>query len=140
MAASNDSTLSKEERQAVRDRARELKAQKTKADGIKAVEEAIAKLPDDDRAIAETVHRIVGEEAPELAPKTYYGMPAWARDGKVLCFVQPASKFGTRYSTLGFEQPVNLDEGDMWPTAFAVLRIGPAEERRIRELVRRAAG
>lgn len=132
------STLSKEERQAVKDRAKELKEQKTKADGLKAVQDAIAKLDGPDRKLATTLHEIVMDVAPDLAPKTYYGMPGWARDGKILCFFQPASKFGTRYGTFGFEQPANLDDGDMWPTAFALLRIGPAEEKRIRSLVQQA--
>jgi uncharacterized protein YdhG (YjbR/CyaY superfamily) len=131
-------TLSKEERAAVKDRARELKQQKTAADGAKAVKEAIAALPSDERAIASKIHEIVTEVAPDLAPKTYYGMPGWARDGKILCFFQPAAKFGTRYGTLGFEQPANLDDGDLWPTAFAVLKVGADEEKKIRALVKKA--
>ncbi len=131
-------TLSKEERAAVRDRARELKEQKTKADGVAAVAEAIKKLPAGDRAIASKIHEIVMDVAPTLDPKTYYGMPGWARDGRILCFVQPASKFGVRYSTFGFEQPAKLDDGSMWATAFAILEVGPAEEKRIRELVKTA--
>jgi uncharacterized protein YdhG (YjbR/CyaY superfamily) len=133
-------TLSKEERAAVRDRARELKEQKTKADGVAAVDAAIKALPAEDRAIASKIHEIVMDVAPDLNPKTYYGMPGWARDGRILCFVQPASKFGTRYSTFGFEQPAKLDDGDMWSTAFAILAIGPAEEKKIRDLVTRAIG
>jgi len=128
-------TLSAEERQAVKDRARELKEQKTAADGLKAVTEAIAKLSGDDQKIANKLHEIVMDTAPGLAPKTYYGMPGWARDGKILCFFQPASKFGTRYGTFGFEQPANLDDGDMWPTSFALLKVGPAEEKSLRALV-----
>jgi uncharacterized protein YdhG (YjbR/CyaY superfamily) len=131
-------TLSKEERAAVRDRARELKQQKTKEDGAKAVDAAIKALPDGDRKIAAKIHDIVMEVAPDLAPKTYYGMPGWARDGKILCFFQPASKFGVRYGTLGFEQPANLDDGSMWPTAFAVLAIADDEEKKIRALVKQA--
>ncbi len=131
-------TLSKEERAAVKDRARELKQQKTAADGAKAVKEAIAALPADEQAIANKIHEIVADVAPDLAPKTYYGMPGWARDGKVLCFFQPAAKFGTRYGTLGFEQPANLDDGDLWPTAFAVLKVGADEEKKIRALVKKA--
>lgn len=131
-------TLSAEERQAVKDRAKELKEQKTAADGLKAVQEAIAKLSGDDQKIANKLHEIVMDVAPGLAPKTYYGMPGWARDGKILCFFQPASKFGVRYGTFGFEQPSNLDDGDMWPTAFAVLKVGPAEEKRLRALVKQA--
>jgi uncharacterized protein YdhG (YjbR/CyaY superfamily) len=128
-------TLSKEERAAVRDRARELKEQKTKEDGAAAVAEAINKLPADDKKIASRIHEIVMDVAPDLNPKTYYGMPGWARDGRILVFFQPASKFGVRYGTLGFEQPAKLDDGSMWATAFSVLAIGPAEEKRIRELV-----
>ena len=128
-------TLSKEERAAVRDRARELKEQKTKADGVAAVDAAIKALPTDERALVGKIYEIVMDVAPDLNPKTYYGMPGWARDGRILCFVQPASKFGTRYSTFGFEQPAQLDDGSMWATAFAVLAVGPAEEKRIRELV-----
>jgi uncharacterized protein YdhG (YjbR/CyaY superfamily) len=131
-------TLSKEERAAVKDRARELKEQKTAADGARAVKEAIAALPADEQAIVNKIHEIVTEVAPGLAPKTYYGMPGWARDGKILCFFQPAAKFGTRYGTLGFEQPANLDDGDLWPTAFAVLKVGAAEEKTIRALVKKA--
>jgi uncharacterized protein YdhG (YjbR/CyaY superfamily) len=133
-------SLSKEERQAVKDRAKELKQQKTAADGEKAVKEAIAKLSGADQAIARKLQAIVTEVAPDLAPKTYYGMPGWARDGKILCFFQPASKFGTRYGTFGFEQPADLDDGDLWPTAFAILKIGSAEEKKIRALVKKAAG
>jgi uncharacterized protein YdhG (YjbR/CyaY superfamily) len=139
MPDNTSTTLSKEERAAVRDRARELKEQKTAADGAKAVKDAIAALPADERAVANKIHDIVMDVAPDLAPKTYYGMPGWARDGKILCFFQPAAKFGTRYGTLGFEQPAKLDDGDMWPTAFAVLKIGADEEKKIRELVKKAA-
>jgi uncharacterized protein YdhG (YjbR/CyaY superfamily) len=139
MPDNTSSTLSKEERAAVRDRARELKEQKTAADGAKAVKDAIAALPADERAVANKIHDIVMDVAPDLAPKTYYGMPGWARDGKILCFFQPAAKFGTRYGTLGFEQPAKLDDGNLWPTAFAVIAIGADEEKKIRELVKKAA-
>ena len=121
-----------------KDRARELKEQKTKADGAKAVDDAIKALPAGDRAIASKIHEIVMDVAPDLAPKTYYGMPGWARDGKILVFFQPASKFGVRYGTLGFEQPANLDDGSMWATSFAVLAVGAAEEKKIRALVKQA--
>jgi uncharacterized protein YdhG (YjbR/CyaY superfamily) len=134
-------TFSAEERAAIKERAKELKAAKSKkVDPLEDLLEKIAALPDDDRALAEHIHRIVTETAPHLTPRTYYGMPAWAKDGKVLCFFQPKSKFKVRYGTLGFETTAGLDDGAMWPTAFAVTAIGPAEEERIRELVRRAAG
>jgi uncharacterized protein YdhG (YjbR/CyaY superfamily) len=138
MPDNSSGTLSKEERAAVKDRARELKQQKTKEDGAKAVEAAITALPAGDRKIAKKIHDIVTEVAPDLAPKTYYGMPGWARDGKILCFFQPASKFGVRYGTLGFEQPANLDDGSMWATSYAVLAISDAEEKKIRALVKQA--
>lgn len=101
---------------------------------------AIADLPDEDRALAERVHAIVRETAPSLAPRVWYGMPAYARDGKVVCFFQGGRKFKSRYSTLGFQQDAPLDDGHMWPVAFALTELGPAEEARIAELVRRAAG
>ena len=135
---SGSTTLSKEERAAVKDRARELKEQRTKADGAAANEAAIKALPAGDKAIASKIHEIVMDVAPDLNPKTYYGMPGWARDGKILVFFQPASKFGVRYGTLGFEQPAKLDDGSMWGTAWAVLAIGAAEEKKIRDLVKKA--
>ena len=104
----------------------------------KALAEAIAKLPDDERKMAEKIDAIVRKHAPMLASKTYYGMPGWARDGKVCVFMQPASKFKVRYCTIGFDPISNLDDGDMWPTSFAILKIGPAEERKITALVKKA--
>lgn len=101
---------------------------------------AIADLPDEDRALAERVHAIVRETAPSLAPRVWYGMPAYARDGKVVVFFQGGRKFKSRYSTLGFQQGARLDDGRMWPVAFALTELGPAEEAHIAELVRRAAG
>lgn len=139
-SSSTKSGFSAEERAAMKDRARELKEQKTKEDGLNGVLEAIKKLPKQDRELAEKLHQIVTEVAPDLNPKTYYGMPGWARDGKILCFFQPASKFGVRYGTLGFEQQAALDDGVMWPTAFAVTKIGPTEEKNIIALVKRAVG
>ena len=117
-----------EERDAVKDRAKELRAEakagKDRAAGEKIIEEAIAALEGDDRTLAEGFRRVVGEVAPQLFPKTYYGMPAFANaEGKVVVFLQPASKFKARYSTLGFEGPAKLDDGDMWPTAFAAARL-----------------
>ncbi|TPW70901.1 iron chaperone [Schumannella sp. 10F1B-5-1] len=133
--------FSAEEKAAMKQRARELKASSKKADLLKACEDVIAALPDADKAIAQTIHDIVTSTAPGLDPKTYYGMPAYANaDGKIVCFFQPASKWDTRYGTLGFEAPAALDDGDLWPTHFAILKIGAAERKRITELVRRAAG
>jgi uncharacterized protein YdhG (YjbR/CyaY superfamily) len=135
--------LSKEERDAVKQRAKELreqeKAGKSRAAGEKAVLEAIAKLDADDKALAEGFYRSVSEVAPELVPKTYYGMPGFANaEGKMFVFMQPAGKFKTRYSTIGFEDRAALDDGDMWPTAFAVLTWTPEVEKRVTGLVRAA--
>ncbi|GLY93287.1 hypothetical protein [Actinoplanes sp. NBRC 103695] len=136
--------FSAEERSAMKERAQELKAAKRprdkKGDPEAELLAKIAELPDADRALAEGVHRIVKEHAPGLTPKTYYGMPAYAKDGKVLCFLQPAKKFDTRYATLGFNDLADLDDGEMWPTAFAVTKLTPEVEARIGELVRKAAG
>jgi uncharacterized protein YdhG (YjbR/CyaY superfamily) len=131
-----------EERAAVRARARELKteerASKNRAAGESDLLAAIAKMPEADRAIAERFHAIVTVSAPDLWPKTWYGMPAYARDGKVVCFFQSAEKFKSRYATLGFNDAANLDEGAMWPTAFALTELNAAEEARIAALVKRA--
>lgn len=137
--------LSKEERDAVKQRAAELRAEekagKTRAAGEKAVREAIAALPDEDRALAEGIDRIVGEVAPQLVPKTWYGFPAYAdADGKIVVFFKAASKFTTRYATLGFEESAQLDDGDMWVTSFALLKLTPETEKTIAEHIRRAAG
>jgi uncharacterized protein YdhG (YjbR/CyaY superfamily) len=137
-----------EERAAMKERAEELRAQKGRVKGaakaaaeLQDVLDAIAKLPDDaDRSLAERLHVVITEAAPQLAPKTWYGMPAYALDGKVLCFVQPASKFDTRYTTLGFNDTAQLDDGAMWPASFAVTSLGPAEQKAITELVQRAIG
>jgi uncharacterized protein YdhG (YjbR/CyaY superfamily) len=131
------------ERAAMKARARELKAEasatKNRADGERDVREAIAEMQAKDRAVAKRIHAIVGDVAPDLAPKTWYGMPAYARDGKVVCFFQPAQKFKARYSTLGFNDAANLDSGAMWPVAFALKELTAAEETKIRTLVKRAA-
>ena len=111
--------------------AAERKASQKQRDLDKALAEAIAMLPDHERKMAEKIDAIVREHAPMLASKTYYGMPGWARDGKVCVFMQPASKFKVRYCTIGFDPISNLDDGDMWPTSFAILEIGSAEERKI---------
>jgi uncharacterized protein YdhG (YjbR/CyaY superfamily) len=137
--------LSKEERDAVKQRAAELRAEekagKTRAAGEKAVREAIAALPDEDRILAEGISRIVSEVAPQLTPKTWYGFPAYADDdGKIVVFFKAASKYTTRYATLGFEEAAQLDDGDLWVTSFAVLALTPATERTITEHIRKAAG
>ncbi len=118
--------------------AAERKASQKQQDLDKALADAIAQLPDDERAMAEKIDAIVREHAPGLASKTYYGMPGWARDGKVCVFMQPASKFKVRYCTLGFDPTAKLDDGNMWPTSFAMLKIGPAEEEKIIALVKQA--
>jgi uncharacterized protein YdhG (YjbR/CyaY superfamily) len=132
------SGFSAEERAAMKAAAAERKASQKQQDLDEALAAAIAQLPADEREMAETIDAIVREHAPILASKTYYGMPGWARDGKVCVFMQPASKFKVRYCTIGFDPIANLDDGDMWPTSFAILKIGPAEERRIRDLVKKA--
>ncbi len=128
-----------EERAAMKERAKELKAEAHRADGAKAVLAKIAELPPPDRALAERLHAIVTESAPALAPKTWYGMPAYADDdGKVVCFFTPASKFNSRYATFGFNDAANLDEGAMWPTSFALTKLTTADEKRIGALVKQA--
>ena len=121
-----------EERAAMKERARELKAEarasKDKAAGERAVLAKIAEMPEHDRAMAERIHAIIKASAPALAPKTWYGMPAYARDGKVVCFFQSADKFKARYATLGFDDSANLDEGNMWPTSFALKELTDVEE------------
>jgi uncharacterized protein YdhG (YjbR/CyaY superfamily) len=131
-----------EERAAMKERARELKAEaradKDRAAGESDVLAKIAEMPGPDRAIAERLHTIVKASAPALSPKTWYGMPAYARDGKIVCFFQSAQKFNTRYATLGFSDTANLDEGDMWPTSFALKGLTAAGEARIGALVKKA--
>jgi uncharacterized protein YdhG (YjbR/CyaY superfamily) len=128
-----------EERAAMRERVKELKAEASKADGEKALLAKIAEMPPKDRAMAKRLHKIVKDSAPDLAPKTWYGMPAYANeDGKVVCFFQGAAKFKARYATLGFNDAANLDQGDMWPTSFALKKLTAAEEKKIRALVKKA--
>jgi uncharacterized protein YdhG (YjbR/CyaY superfamily) len=127
-----------EERATMRERARELKAEARKSDGEKALLEKIAEMKGSDRTVAERLHEIVTTTAPNLAPKTWYGMPAYAKDGKVVCFFQSAEKFGSRYATLGFSDEANLDSGSMWPTYFALRELTDAEEKKIRALVKKA--
>ena len=135
--------FSAEERAAMKERAQELKAaaraDKDKADGESAVLAAIAAMQEPDRAMAERLHALIKASAPVLAPKTWYGMPAYAdKDGKVVCFYQNASKFKTRYSTLGFSDAANLDEGALWPVAFALKELAAADEAKIGALVKKA--
>ena len=128
-----------EEKAAMKERAQELKAAKNKADGEGDVLAKIAALPEPDRSMAKRLHAIIKASAPTLSPKTWYGMPAYAnKDGKVVCFFQSAQKFNTRYATLGFSDTANLDEGVMWPTAFALKELTAAEEARISALVKKA--
>lgn len=139
MSAKKSGGFTAEERAAMRERAREQKAEAQKADGERAVLAKIAEMRQPDRAMAEKVHEIIKTNAPDLAPKTWYGMPAYARDGKVVCFFQSAQKFKSRYATLGFSDRANLDEGPMWPTSFALKELTVAEEARIAALVKQAA-
>jgi uncharacterized protein YdhG (YjbR/CyaY superfamily) len=127
-----------EERAAMKARVQEEKALKTREDGEAAIREAIAAMPEPDRAIAAGIDAIVTREAPDLVPRTWYGMPAYAKDDKVVCFFQPASKFKARYGTLGFQDSASLDDGALWPVAYAVTELTPDVEARIAELVRRA--
>lgn len=127
-----------EERAAMKERARELKAAGRKADGEKDVLAKIAEMPKADRAMAKRIHEIVKASAPDLAPRTWYGMPAYAKDDKVVCFFQSAAKFKSRYATFGFNQTANLDKGAMWPTSFALKELTAAEEKKIAALVKKA--
>ena len=127
-----------EERAAMKERALELKAAARKADGEKAVLAKIAEMPVRDRAMATRLHAIITASAPSLSPRTWYGMPAYAKDGKVVCFFQSADKFKTRYATLGFSDSANLDKGAMWPTYFALKELTPVEEAKIAALVKKA--
>lgn len=131
------------EKAAMKERAKELKAEaranKNRAQGERDLLAKIAEMPESDRVMAERIHEIVKTNAPDLIPKTWYGMPAYAnKDGKVVCFFQGASKFNTRYATFGFNEDAHLDDGVMWPTAFALKEITPAEEAKIAELVKKA--
>ena len=127
-----------EERAAMRERAKELKAGASREEGEKALLAAIAKMPEADRTIGERLHALVTANAPDLAPKTWYGMPAYAKGDKVLCYFQAADKFKSRYATFGFNDSANLDKGSMWPTSFAVTEWTPAVEKEIARLVKKA--
>jgi uncharacterized protein YdhG (YjbR/CyaY superfamily) len=135
--------FTKEERAAMRERAQEQRTAARrggKADGESDLLAKIAEMPEPDRGMAERVHALVKDNAPDLSPRTWYGMPAYSNDGDVVCFFQGADKFKARYSTLGFSDKANLDRGAMWPTAFALSRLTPAEEKKIVALLKRAAG
>lgn len=135
-----------EERAAMQEGARERKASSRRdpaaerAAGEAEVRAKIAEMPEPDRVMAERIHALVSAAAPTLVPRTYYGMPAYARDGKTICFFKPASKFKERYATFGFEQNAGLDDGAMWPVAFALMELTPADEARIAALVKKAVG
>lgn len=129
-----------EERAAMKERAKEVKSARAgEDDGEKEVLAKVAEMPDADRVMAERIHALIRESVPGLTPRTWYGMPAYAKDGNVVCFFQPAQKFKSRYATLGFSDKANLDEGDMWPTSFALKELTAAVEARIAELVKTAA-
>src|ERR671922_1352277 len=130
---------SPEERAAAKAYAQELKAEARGANDERAALEAIAAMPKTDRAMAKRIHAIVKESAPDLSPKTWYGMPAYAKEGKVVCFFTAASKFNSRYATFGFDEKANLDEGAMWPVSWALKELTAADEKRIAALVKKAA-
>ena len=143
MSPKNNAGFTAEEKAAMKERARELKAEarasKDRVAGESALLAKIDEMPDPERGMARRLHEIITASAPELMPKTWYGMPAYAnRDGKVVCFFQSAHKFNSRYATLGFSDDAHLDEGAMWPTSFALVELTPAEEARVIELVRKA--
>jgi len=122
----------------MQERAREAKAASSKADGLNDLLAKIAEMPEPDRSMAERVHAIVMAAAPNLAPKTWYGMPAYAKDGKLICFFQAASKFKVRYATFGFQPDAKVDDGSMWPIAYALTELTTADEARIADLVKKA--
>jgi uncharacterized protein YdhG (YjbR/CyaY superfamily) len=134
--------FSTDEKAAMRERARELKAEAKSRDareeGERDLLAKIAEMPESDRVMAERIHAVVTAAAPELAPKTWYGMPAYAREGKLVCFFKSADKFKSRYATFGFEEDARLDDGNMWPTSWALTKVTPADEAKIAELVKKA--
>ena len=137
-ATKSSAALSAEERAAMREMLRERKSAATKEENEKTVRDVIAKLPPPDRAIGQRIHAIVKENAPELAAKTWYGMPAYAKDDKVICFFKPASKFKERYATFGFDTAAHIDDGAMWPTSFAITKLAATDEAKIAALVKKA--
>ena len=148
MAATKTSTkrnspaqiLTADEKEAMRELVKERKAAKGKVDGEADVLAKIAELPTADRSMAERIHALVKANAPDLAPRTWYGMPAYTRNGKVVCFFKAASKFESRYATFGFEDAARLDDGAMWPTSYALTKLTGADEKKLGELVKKAAG
>ena len=139
-SASASKGFSAEERAAMRERAKELKASEDKADQEREVLAKIADMPPTDRAMAKKLHAIITAAAPDLAPRTWYGMPAYAKGAEIICFFQSASKFNSRYGTLGFSDKAKLDQGTMWPTYFALKKLSPAEEKKIGALIKKAVG
>ena len=133
-------SFSAEERAAMKERAKELKANATKEAGLQDALAKIAEMPEADRKIGERLHAVITAAAPSLDPKTWYGQPAYALDGQVVVFFQSADKFGTRYSTLGFSENAKLDEGSIWPTSYAIASLTDADEKFIAELVKKAVG
>jgi uncharacterized protein YdhG (YjbR/CyaY superfamily) len=127
-------------REAARERKAQAKSKDARADGERDIQAKIAEMPKSDRVIAERLHAIVNEVAPQLEPKTWYGMPAYAKEGKVVCFFKSADKFKSRYATFGFEEAAQLDDGTMWPTSFAVTELTKADEAKISALIKKAAG
>ena len=144
--AAAEKVWSDEERAAMQESARERKKQakltpeQERAAGEAEISAKIAEMPEPDHSMAQRIHDLISTEAPVFVPRTYYGMPAYAKDGKVICFFQPKSKFKVRYSTFGFQPDARIDDGPMWPVAFAVTELTPAVEKRIVELVKKAAG
>jgi hypothetical protein len=130
--------FSAEERSAMKERAKELKAANSAAADVADVLAKIAEMPESDRVMAARLHALITANVPDLAPKTWYGMPAYARDGKLVCFFKAADKFKTRYATFGFEEEARIDDGTMWPTSWALTRLTPADEARIVALVKKA--
>jgi uncharacterized protein YdhG (YjbR/CyaY superfamily) len=140
-SAKQDKGFSAEEKAAMKERAREMKAEANKASAEKDVLDKIAEMPDADRAMAQRIHEIVKANAPSLTAKTWYGQPAYAnKDGKIICFFQSSHKFGTRYATLGFNEDAQLDDGNMWATAYALKGLDAAEEKKITEILKKAVG
>ena len=138
--AAKSQAFTPEEKAAMKERAREQKAAAEHTDGESAVLAKIAEMTGSDRAMAERLHAVITSAVPSLAPKPWYGMPAYAKDGKVVCFFQAASKFKTRYATLGFSDEAKLDEGSMWPNAYALTKLTTADEAKIVALVKKAVG